>query len=59
MELQKEKALIERLCSVVHKDSAFSELVHLYKEKLYWHIRYILKNHQDTDDVLQNTFPPG
>lgn len=56
MELDEEKAFIERLCSVAYKDSAFSELVQLYKEKLYWHIRYILKNHDDTDDVLQNTF---
>jgi RNA polymerase sigma-70 factor (ECF subfamily) len=56
MEFEEEKAFVERLCSVVHKDSAFSELVKLYKEKLYWHIRYILKNHDDTDDVLQNTF---
>ncbi len=56
MELEEEKAFVKRLCSVVNKDSAFSELVQLYKEKLYWHIRYILKNHHDTDDVLQNTF---
>lgn len=27
-----------------------------YQEKLYWHIRHILKSHDDTDDVLQNTF---
>ena len=27
-----------------------------YQEKLYWHIRYIVKTHDDTDDVLQNTF---
>jgi len=56
MEFEEEKAFVERLCSVDHKDSAFSELVERYKEKLYWHIRYILKNHDDTDDVLQNTF---
>ena len=56
MEIEEEKAFVERLCSVVYKDRAFSELVKLYKEKLYWHIRYILKNHDDTDDVLQNTF---
>lgn len=27
-----------------------------YQEKLYWHIRHIVKNHDDADDVLQNTF---
>lgn len=56
MEIEEEKDLIERLCSVKHADAAFKELVDSYKERLYWHIRYILKNHEDTDDVLQNVF---
>jgi len=51
-----ESKLLERLQSNQHKDSAFKELITLYKERLYWHIRYILKSHDDTDDVLQNTF---
>lgn len=37
-------------------NSAFRELVSVYKERLYWHIRNIVKDHDDTDDVLQNTF---
>ncbi|MBT8265908.1 MAG: sigma-70 family RNA polymerase sigma factor [Bacteroidia bacterium] len=28
----------------------------LYKERLYWHIRKIVKSHDDADDALQNTF---
>lgn len=35
---------------------AFRQLVSLYKERLYWHIRNMVKDHQDADDVLQNTF---
>ena len=31
-------------------------LVDQYKERLYWHIRGIVKNHEDADDVLQNVF---
>lgn len=31
-------------------------LVTTYQERLYWHIRHIVKNHNDTDDILQNTF---
>ena len=34
----------------------FEDLVSQYKERLYWHIRHILKSHDDTDDVLQNVF---
>ncbi|MBT8273931.1 MAG: RNA polymerase sigma factor, partial [Bacteroidia bacterium] len=35
---------------------AFRELMKLYKERLYWHIRKIVYSHDDADDVLQNTF---
>lgn len=28
----------------------------MYKERLYWHIRKIVLDHDDADDVLQNTF---
>jgi RNA polymerase sigma-70 factor (ECF subfamily) len=38
------------------KEYAFRLLVEKYQERLYWHIRKILIDHDDTDDVLQNTF---
>jgi RNA polymerase sigma factor (sigma-70 family) len=31
-------------------------LVDAYQERLYWHIRRIVLNHDDADDVVQNTF---
>ncbi len=51
-----EAKLLEQLKSGSNTDLAFKELVSLYKERLYWHIRNIVKSHDDTDDVLQNTF---
>ena len=51
-----ETVLLEQLQSDTDKESAFKELISLYKERLYWHIRHIVKSHDDTDDVLQNTF---
>lgn len=36
--------------------AAFSRLVQLYQEQLYWQIRKMVINHDDTADVLQNTF---
>ena len=51
-----EAQLLEDLKSEKHKDKAFRTLMTLYKERLYWHIRNIVKSHDDTDDVLQNTF---
>ncbi|WP_418513474.1 RNA polymerase sigma factor [Corallibacter sp.] len=51
-----ETDLLKKLKQAEHKNSAFNELVAQYKERLYWHIRHIVKDHNDTDDVLQNTF---
>jgi len=36
--------------------AAFNTLVQQYQERLYWHIRNMVKNHEDTDDILQNVF---
>jgi RNA polymerase sigma-70 factor (ECF subfamily) len=38
------------------RDYAFNLIVKKYQEKLYWHIRKLLIDHNDTDDTLQNTF---
>lgn len=54
--LQEETLLLQQLQSEKDKDAAFKKLISLYKERLYWHIRHIVKSHDDTDDVLQNTF---
>ena len=51
-----ETQLVAQLKSDTHKEQAFKALITLYKERLYWHIRHIVKSHDDTDDVLQNTF---
>ena len=54
--LNKEERLIKDLKDSAKKDLAFETLVNLYKEKLYYQIRRIVLNHDDTDDVLQNVF---
>jgi RNA polymerase sigma-70 factor (ECF subfamily) len=51
-----ENQLIQRLQNKKTASAAFKEMVTLYKERLYWHIRNMVKNHEDTHDVLQNTF---
>lgn len=38
------------------KEKAFKKLVQDYKERLYWHIRKIVLDHEDANDVIQNTF---
>jgi len=38
------------------KSYAFNLLVRQYQKILYWHIRKIVINHEDTNDILQETF---
>jgi RNA polymerase sigma-70 factor (ECF subfamily) len=54
--LQDEKNFIARLIQTKTQNEAFKELVQCYQKPLYYHIRNIVLNHDDTDDVLQNTF---
>jgi len=54
--LVEEQSLVSALQSNDEKERAFKILITEYKERLYWHIRKIVLNHDDTDDVLQNTF---
>ena len=54
--MTEEAQLLEQLKSKNDQDKGFKTLVTLYKEPLYWHIRNIVKSHDDSDDVLQNTF---
>jgi len=54
--LKDESEFIRRLQNPNTREIAFKELLQLYKERLYWHIRKIVISHDDADDVLQNTF---
>ena len=51
-----DRELIADLKQDNKRDLAFHVLVKKYQERLYWHIRKIVMNHEDADDVLQNTF---
>jgi len=54
--LQDEKAFLLELINPKTQNNAFKTLVQLYQKPLYFHIRNIVLNHDDADDVLQNTF---
>ena len=49
-----DKELIEQFKS--NSTEAFNSLVKQYQKRLYRHIRRMLNDHDDTDDVLQNVF---
>lgn len=54
--VKEEEQLVIELQTASSRENAFRELMMLYKERLYWHIRKIVISHDDSDDVLQNTF---
>tara|TARA_B100000780_G_scaffold139204_1_gene97484 strand:+ start:784 stop:1326 length:543 start_codon:yes stop_codon:yes gene_type:complete len=47
---------IDSLRQTETKEVAFKKLVKEYKERLYWHIRKLVLDHDDANDVVQNTF---
>src|SRR5690606_13823741 len=51
-----EKELVTALQTEADKEAAFRELVSQFKERLYWQIRNMVLDHDDADDVLQDTF---
>jgi RNA polymerase sigma factor (sigma-70 family) len=38
------------------REKAFTAIIKKYQEKLYWHIRRMVVEHEDANDVLQNIF---
>ncbi|MDR2809831.1 MAG: sigma-70 family RNA polymerase sigma factor [Tannerellaceae bacterium] len=56
MQQYTEDELIERLRNPSTQRDAFAQVVGLYGEKLYWQIRKMVLNHDDANDLLQNTF---
>ncbi len=52
----KDERILELIKNEKTLNEGFKLLMTKYQERLYHHIRSILKNHEDTDDVLQNTF---
>jgi RNA polymerase sigma-70 factor (ECF subfamily) len=38
----------------VTKERAFTSIIKKYQEKLYWHLRRMVVDHDDANDVLQN-----
>lgn len=54
--MQEEKAFIQELLNAKTQNTAFEKLLNDFQKPLYNHIRNIVLNHSDADDVLQNTF---
>ncbi len=51
-----EKKILSQLRKAQSFEQGFSSLVQTYQERLYWHIRSMVGQHHEADEVLQNTF---
>lgn len=56
MDFTEERALVSQLKQPQLQHQAFERLVRLYSPQLYRQIRRMVYSHDDTDDILQNTF---
>ncbi|MDR2126886.1 MAG: RNA polymerase sigma factor [Prevotellaceae bacterium] len=48
--------LIEMFKNADSKSFAFNQIVLKYQERVYWHIRKMVINHDDADDLVQESF---
>ncbi len=51
-----DKELLMQFKDPSTKERAFTAIIKKYQEKLYWHIRRMVVEHEDANDVLQNMF---
>jgi RNA polymerase sigma-70 factor (ECF subfamily) len=53
---QEDHELLSKFKDPDTRESAFTGLMKKYQEKIYWHIRRMVVDHEDTNDLLQNVF---
>jgi len=54
--LEEQTLLVHALQNPATQEAGFKILIKEYQQPLYWHIRKIVFDHEDADDVLQNTY---
>lgn len=56
MKLIEDTEILEKFNHKSTKEEAFNLLLQKYQQKVYWHIRRMVINHDDSDDVVQDVF---
>lgn len=51
-----DQTIIEKFANPESRNFAFNQLVRKYQQKMYWHIRKMVIDHDDADDLTQETF---
>ncbi len=55
-EQTEDNELLQQFNNEATRERAFTAILKKYQEKLYWHIRRMVVEHEDANDVLQNMF---
>ena len=53
---ESDSELLLQFRNPITKEKGYTALIKRYQEKLYWHIRRMVVDHDDANDVLQNVF---
>ncbi len=51
-----DRELLMQFKNVTTRERAYTSIIKKYQEKLYWHVRRMVVDHEDANDVLQNMF---
>ena len=51
-----DQELVEKFLNADTRNFAYNQLVRKYQQKVYWHIRKMVVDHDDADDLTQDVF---
>jgi len=51
-----DRKILELLSEKQSQEKGFRLLVEKFQERIYWHVRRIIIDHDETDDIVQETF---
>lgn len=56
MKQVEDSEILEKFSNEKTRNEAFNLLLQKYQQKIYWHIRRLVIDHDDTDDLIQEVF---
>lgn len=51
-----DRELLDAFHNPDQREQGFTALIRKYRERLYWHVRRMVVEHEDANDILQNVF---
>ena len=51
-----DQEILAKFADPATRNVAFNQLVRTYQQRVYWHVRKMVVDHQDADDLTQDTF---